>query len=79
MIQKNVKITNKGMISIPASLRKKYHLNDGDYVTFGETEEGTMEITPILSYEELLEQSPTAEEFKKVYEEARQIELDLEY
>lgn len=79
MIQKTVKITNKGMISIPATLRKKFHLKDGDHVIIGENEDGTMQITPIIPLEKLKKQSATVEEFRKVYLKAKQEELDLEY
>ena len=78
MIQKTVKITNKGMISIPANLRKKFHLKDGDYVIIGENEDGTMQITPIVPFEEILKQSATVEEFRKVYNKSKQVEIDLE-
>ena len=78
MIQKTVKITNKGMISIPASLRKKFHLKDGDHVIIGENENGTMQITPIIPLEELKIQSASVEEFKKIYFKSKQEELELE-
>ena len=79
MIQKTVKITNKGMISIPASLRKKFHLKDGDYVIIGENEDGTMQITPIIPLDELKKKSATVEEFREIYHKSKQEELDLEF
>ncbi|UYP48575.1 hypothetical protein NEF87_004860 [Candidatus Lokiarchaeum ossiferum] len=79
MIQKTVKITNKGMISIPASLRKKFHFNDGDHVIINENEDGTMRITPIIPLQELKKQSATVEEFKKIYLKSKREELDLEF
>ena len=79
MIQKAVKITNKGMVSIPAILRKKFHLKDGDYVLIGEKENGTMQITPIIPLEELKKQSATVEEFREIYNKSKQEELDLEF
>ena len=79
MFQKTVKITNKGMVSIPASLRKKFHLQDGDYVVIGENEDGTMQITPIIPLEELKKQSATVEEFREIYNKSKQEELDLEF
>ena len=79
MIQKTVKITNKGMISIPASLRKKFHLKDGDHIIIGEKEDGTMKLTPIIPLEELKKQSATVEEFREIYKKSKQEELDLEF
>ncbi len=79
MMQKSVKITNKGMISIPAKLRKKHNLRDGDFVVISENEEGVMQITPIIPLQELKKQSATVEEFREYYVKARQEELDLEF
>jgi len=79
MMQKSVKITNKGMISIPAKLRKKHNLRDGDFVVISENEEGVMQITPIIPLQELKKQSATVEEFREIYKKARQEELDLEF
>ena len=79
MLQKAVKITNKGMISIPASLRKKFHLSDGDYVIIGENGDGTMQITPIIPLGELKKQSATVEEFREIYYKSKKEELDLEF
>jgi len=79
MIQKTVKITNKGMISIPAILRKKFHLKDGDYIIIEENEDGTMQITPIIPLDELKKNSATVEEFREIYHKSKQEELDLEF
>ena len=38
MVEKVVKVTNKGMISIPAEIRKKHNIKDGDYVLVEEDE-----------------------------------------
>ena len=78
-MQKTVKITNKGMISIPASLRKKFHLKDGDYVIIEENENGTMKITPIIPIEKLKNQSATIEEFREINIKSKQEDLELEY
>ena len=37
---KSAKITNRGMVSIPAALRKKYNIHDGDRIVFIEEEDG---------------------------------------
>jgi AbrB family looped-hinge helix DNA binding protein len=78
-MQKTVKITNKGMVSIPANLRKKFNLKDGDYVIIDENENGTMQITPIIPLDKLKMQSATVEEFREVYHKAKEEELNLEF
>ena len=35
-------VTSKSMINIPASIRKKYNIKEGDKVVFVETENGLM-------------------------------------
>ena len=79
MIQKTVKITNKGMISIPAILRKKFNLKDGDYIIIEENEDGTMQITPIIPFDEIKKDSATVEEFREIYHKSKKEELDLEF
>ena len=79
MIQKTVKVTNKGMVSIPAALRKKFGIKDGDYVSIYENSDGTIQITPLIPLIELKKDAPSVEEFSEYYQNARQEELDLEH
>jgi AbrB family looped-hinge helix DNA binding protein len=72
-----VKITNRGMVSIPAAFRKKYDLKDGNYVIVIE-EEGTLRLIPLKSTEQLQEESIPAEEMLKIIAESRKEELELE-
>ena len=72
-----VKITNRGMISIPAVFRKKYNLEDGKYIMVIE-DEGTLRLIPIKSTKELQEKGPTVEEALKVIKESRKEDLELE-
>jgi len=72
-----VKITNRGMVSIPAAFRKKYDLKDGNYVSVLE-EEGTLRLIPLKSTEQLQEESIPAEEMLKIIAESRKEELELE-
>ena len=72
-----VKITNRGMVSIPAAFRKKYDLKDGNYVIVLE-EEGTLRLIPLKSTEQLQEESIPAEEMLKIIAETRKEELELE-
>ena len=34
---------------------------------------------PIVSFEEILKQAPTVEEFREIYSKSKQTELDLEF
>jgi len=47
-----VKMTNRGMITIPANLRKKYGLQDGDQVIVVE-DEGMLKIVPVETIKSL--------------------------
>ena len=72
-----VKITNRGMVSIPAAFRKKYGLKDGNYVIVLE-EEGTLRLIPFKSTEQLQEESISVEEMRNIIAESRKEELELE-
>jgi len=74
---RTVMISNHGRVTIPAPLRKRYGLKDGDYVIFIE-DEGTLKIIPVESIEKLRENSYTAEEMAKSMKESRQEELERE-
>jgi len=45
-------ITEKGTVTIPAEIRRKYHLRKGSRVEFVETDEGVM-IVPVVPLEDL--------------------------
>ncbi|HEY0090797.1 MAG TPA: AbrB/MazE/SpoVT family DNA-binding domain-containing protein [Candidatus Lokiarchaeia archaeon] len=78
MIEKIVKVTNKGMISIPAEIRKKYNISDGDYVLVKEEENEEIKIIPIESEESLRKRGLTVEEFRKVLDQSRKEDLEQE-
>lgn len=46
------KVTSKSMVNIPAKIRKKYGIKEGDELAFVETEGGVM-LVPLLSMKEL--------------------------
>ena len=73
-----VKVTNKGMITIPAKLRKKHNIKDGDKIVFIEDEDG-IRIVKLYPLDELRKQSYTLEELKQMMEESRKEDLELEY
>jgi len=77
MIEKSVKVTNKGMISISADIRKKYNISNGYYVIVKE-ENGVINIIPIESVESLIKCGSTAEEFRKGFIRSRKEDRELE-
>ena len=78
MFTKSVKVTNRGMICIPAQLRKKYNIKDGDRLTIIEDEYG-IKIIPIESLESLRKRSISTKEMIKIMEKAKKEELELEF
>ncbi len=74
-MMKSVKINNKGMITIPARIRKKYNLTTGNEVVIYDLN-GQIVIIPILDIEKI--RTFTREEFGKVYEETHDEEVKLE-
>ncbi len=77
-IEKPVRVNNHGMISIPAEIRKKYGIKDGDRVYVLEDEDG-IKIIPIEDIETLRKKihATTAEIFDLMATERRK-ELELE-
>ncbi len=78
MIEKSVKVTNKGMISIPAMIRKKYKIKDGDYVLIKEDQDGIIRLIPIKSIEILRKNSLSVEESREIFAESRKEDRELE-
>ncbi len=78
MSEKAVKVTNKGMISIPAAIRKKHNIIDGDYIIIKEEDDGVIKLIPIESVESLRKQALTIEEFKTIFKKSREEDLELE-
>lgn len=78
IFEKTVKVTNRGMICLPASLRKKYNIKDGDRISIIEDENG-MRIIPIEDIDSLRRRSISAKKMLKIMEEAKKEELELEY
>ena len=74
-MMKSVKINNKGMITIPARIRKKYNLTTGNEVLIYDMN-GQIVIIPILDIEKI--RTFTREEFGKVYEKIHDEEVKLE-
>ena len=75
---KIVKVTNKGMITIPSEFRKRYQINDGDQIAVIEDEDG-IRLIQVESMEKIRNKSITAKELKSLMEKARKTELELEF
>ena len=75
---RSAKITNRGMVSIPAALRKKYNIQDGDRVVFIEEEDG-LKIHVIQPLEDLRKNSFTTEEMLEEMKKSCKEELEMEY
>ncbi len=75
--EKEVTITNRGMITIPAAFRKIFNLKDGDKVLIIE-DEGTLKIIPIKDPKTLRSNSYSTEEMKKEMNKSRKEELERE-
>jgi AbrB family looped-hinge helix DNA binding protein len=65
------------MVTIPASLRKKYGLQDGDQVIVVE-DEGMLKIIPIKSIKSLQKRSITTKKMLEILKRSREEELELE-
>ncbi|HME52607.1 MAG TPA: AbrB/MazE/SpoVT family DNA-binding domain-containing protein [Candidatus Lokiarchaeia archaeon] len=80
MIVKNKTITvnEKGMITIPYQLRKKYNLSKGSEVAVIEIE-GNITVIPLMTKEEFEASRVTsASEMEKVLDQITEEELELE-
>ena len=75
--EKKVKITNKGMISIPAAFRRSYGLKDGDKVLIIE-DEGTLKIIPLKDIDELKRKSYNTKEMLDQMKKSKIEELSRE-
>ena len=64
-------MTEKGTVTIPAEIRKKYKLRKGSIVEFVETDEGIL-LVPVVPFEELFGADKAAKE--KVYEMIRELQ-----
>ena len=75
--EKLVTITNQGMITIPAFLRKMHNLKDGDKVLIVE-DEGTLKMIPIKQLEEIQKGSYSTKEMLDQMEKTKKAEIRRE-
>ena len=75
-----IQITNRGMITIPVALRKKYNLKDGQRLIISE-EDGKLYIVPLINFEQERKNFMNHDEMKKAlkkFEEFSEEELKQE-
>ncbi|HMF33096.1 MAG TPA: AbrB/MazE/SpoVT family DNA-binding domain-containing protein [Candidatus Lokiarchaeia archaeon] len=72
-----VKITSRGMITIPLALRKKFKLTEGAEVAILE-DEGRLILIPLVDIETLRDKFAPLEEVSKMLDQANAEELELE-
>jgi AbrB family looped-hinge helix DNA binding protein len=78
IFEKTVKVSNRGMICIPAPLRKKYNIKDGDEISIIEDEFG-MKIILIEDIQSLRSRSTSTKKMLDIMKKSRKEELELEY
>ena len=78
MTETFVKVSRKGMISIPAAIRKKYHIIEGQYMLVSENEDGIIKLEPVETAESLRKHGMTTAEFKKILLQSRKEDMELE-
>ena len=66
------------MISIPAEIRKRHNIVDGQHVIVSEDVDGTIKVEPVETVESIKNRAITVEEFKKYYFQSRKEDLELE-
>ncbi|HME55777.1 MAG TPA: AbrB/MazE/SpoVT family DNA-binding domain-containing protein [Candidatus Lokiarchaeia archaeon] len=72
-----VTITDRGTVTIPASLRKKLNLKPGAEIAIIE-DEGKLLFIPIVDLESIRKDFPTRKEMDEELEGSHNIELELE-
>jgi AbrB family looped-hinge helix DNA binding protein len=70
-------VTEKGMITLPADIRRKYSIKKGSKVTLTDEEKGIV-IMPIPQLEDLFGIDPSMKEVAKTISEGRQEEIQHE-
>ena len=78
MFNKAITVNRKGMITLPAPLRKKYNLHEGSQIVILDIE-GKLEIVPIFDdFDQIHKMLSSRKIMEKSYEESIEIELKLE-
>jgi AbrB family looped-hinge helix DNA binding protein len=78
MIDSIVKVSKKGMISIPAAIRKAHHIYPGQSVIVTENEDGSIRLLVLPTLDEIRKNGATYEDFKKTLKESMVEDARLE-
>jgi len=70
-------VTEKGMITLPADIRRKYSIKKGSKVKLMEEEKGIL-VVPIPKFEDLFGIDPSMKEVAKAVSEGRREEIQHE-
>ena len=77
-MNKTITVNRKGMITIPANLRKKYNIHENSQLIILDID-GRLEIMPIYDdFSKIQQKLSTRNIMKKNYDESINIELELE-
>lgn len=77
--EKQVRITNHGMVNIPAPIRKRFGLKDGDMVWISDEEGDRIVIYPLETIDQLRADSFTTREILESLKQTHQEDLDREF
>nr|MDO8117593.1 AbrB/MazE/SpoVT family DNA-binding domain-containing protein [Candidatus Sigynarchaeota archaeon] len=78
MIEAIVKVSRKGMISLPAAIRKAHHIQPGQSLVVTENEDGSIRLLPLPTLNEIRKTGATYAEFKNMLEESMAEDARLE-
>ncbi|NMC07302.1 MAG: AbrB/MazE/SpoVT family DNA-binding domain-containing protein [Candidatus Lokiarchaeota archaeon] len=70
MIESIVKVSKKGMISLPAAIRKAHHIQPGQSLIVTDNEDGSIRLDILPTLEEIRKNGATYEVFKKTLRES---------
>lgn len=71
-MSKIIQMINRGMITIPVALRKKYNLKDGQRFIISE-EEGKIYIVPLINFEQERKNFMNRDEMKKALKKMEEL------
>jgi len=78
MVNKTITVNRKGMITLPAVLRKKYNIHEGSKIVILDID-GKLEIVPIYDdFAKIQQKLSSRKVIEKSYEESIKTELELE-
>ncbi len=77
-IETIVKVSKKGMISIPAAIRKAHRINPGQSIIVTDNDDGSIRLSVLPALEEIRKNGATYKEFKRTLKESMAEDARLE-